>query len=176
MSRSIEPLPMLVEQEIRLRRQGQRLCQLGIALVLLISLGGFFLQYLAAPRLGVTTHALGASEGIFVLAQGLLWPRLNLGRRASQIAFICAVYAPLAILAAYTFAAMTGAGMETIALNGPAAGLVRGSAVEEGLVRWIAYSSAPPCIASLILILWGLKKLPEADSAPQREARRLEAT
>jgi (hydroxyamino)benzene mutase len=165
MSQSSEPLPMLIEQKSRLQRQGHRLCQLGIALVLLISVGGFFLQYLAAPSLGVSTHALGASEGIFVLAQGLLWPRLNLGRRVSQIAFISAVYASLAILTAYAFAATTGTGMETIALNGPAAGLVHGSAVQEDLVRWTAYSSAPPCIASLGLILWGLKTLPKADSA-----------
>jgi (hydroxyamino)benzene mutase len=61
-----------------LSRQGQRLLQFGIALLLYSSLEGFVIPYLGSQRIGLSVHTLSALQGVFLLAQGLLWPRLKL--------------------------------------------------------------------------------------------------
>ena len=55
-------------------------------------------------------HTLSALQGVLVLGLGLLWPRLKLGVTASRIAFWSLIYSALAILAAYTIAAIWGVG------------------------------------------------------------------
>src|SRR5262249_1964916 len=125
-------------------RQGQRLLQLGIVLILYSSFEGFAIPYLSSQRLGLSAHTLSALQGVLLLAQGLVWPRLRLSARAAQIAFWCSIYATLAILAAYTIAAITGVGNETIRLAGELPhGLVRGSAGQETVIKVLSYSSAP---------------------------------
>jgi hydroxylaminobenzene mutase len=141
-----------------LSRQGKRLLQIGIALVLFASFEGFAIPQMASPRIGLSTHTLSALEGIFLLVQGLLWPRLQLSATLSRLAFWCSIYSTLAILGAYTLAALSGAGIESIALNGQLPeGLSHGSASLEGAIRLAAYSSAPTGITCYGLILWGLR-------------------
>ncbi len=137
-----------------LSRQGQRLLQAGIALFLFTSLEGFAIPYLAAPRLGLSVHTLGALQGVLMLALGLVWPRLNLGATASRIAFWLLIYSAFAILAAYVMASAWGAGNETMRL---AAGAAHGSAFQEAVIKSVAYSSAPTGLTSFALIFWGLR-------------------
>jgi hydroxylaminobenzene mutase len=130
--------------------------------VLCSSFEGFVIPQMASPRIGLSAHTLGAIEGIFLLAQGLLWPRLRLGALASRIAFWCSIYSALAILAAYTTAAVLGFGIETIAINGQLPqGLAHGNALQETVIQFLAYSSAPTSITCFALIFWGLR-----DTAP----------
>jgi (hydroxyamino)benzene mutase len=137
-----------------LSRQGHRLLQIGVALFVLSSLEGCAIPYFAAPRLGLSAHTLSALQGVLLLALGLVWPRLNLGAMASRIAFWFFVYSAFAILAAYVMAAAWGAGNETMAL---AAGAAHGSAVQEAVIKSVAYSSAPTGLTSFALMLWGLR-------------------
>ncbi|MBZ9853735.1 hypothetical protein LB566_07985 [Mesorhizobium sp. CA13] len=104
-----------------LPRQGHRLLQLGIALLLFSSFEGFAIPYLAAPRLGLSVHTLSALQGVLLLALGLVWSRLNLGVAMSRIAFWLLIYSALAILAAYVMASLWGAGNETMPLAAGAA-------------------------------------------------------
>jgi hypothetical protein len=76
------------------------------------------IPYFASPRIGLSVHTLGATEGVLLLALGLLWPKLALRAVASRLAFWCLLYSALAILAAYTTAAAWGVGNETIVLAG----------------------------------------------------------
>jgi hydroxylaminobenzene mutase len=141
-----------------LLRQGQRLLQIGIALVIVSSLFGVAIPNLGSPRVGLSVHTLRALQSVFLLAQGLLWPRLKLGVGASKVAFWTSLYGTFAILAAYTLAAMWGVGSETLALVGELPhGLARGSAAQETLIKAVAYSSAPTGLLSFALILWGLR-------------------
>jgi (hydroxyamino)benzene mutase len=141
-----------------LSRQGQRLLQIGVALVFYSSFGGFAIPYLGSPRIGLSVHTLSALQGVFLLAQGLMWPKLRLGIAASRIAFWCSIYATFAILAAYTIAAVWGVGIETIMLMGELPhGLSHGSALQETLIKVLAYSSAPTGLTCFALILWGLR-------------------
>jgi hydroxylaminobenzene mutase len=89
-----------------------------------------------------------------LLALGLAWPRLRLRPVASRAAFWLLVYSALAILAAFVLASLWSAGNETMPL---AAGAAHGTMLQENVIRWVAYSSAPTGIASFALILWGLR-------------------
>ncbi|OHV83075.1 hypothetical protein [Mesorhizobium sp. ORS 3428] len=137
-----------------LARQGYRLLQIGVALLLFSSLEGFAIPYLAAPRLGLSAHTLSALQGVLLLALGLTWSRLNLGAATSRVAFWLLIYSALAILAAYVIAGVWGAGNETMPL---AAGAFHGSPFQETLIKGVAYSSAPAGLISFALILWGLR-------------------
>jgi (hydroxyamino)benzene mutase len=139
----------------RLSRQGQRLLQVGVTLFLFSSFEGFAIPYLAAPRLGLSVHTLSAFEGVLLVALGLVWPRLSLGAIAGGMAFWLLLYSSVAILAAYTLAAVWGAGNETIPL---AAGAAHGTALQETVIKILAYASAPGLI-SFAIILWGLRSV-----------------
>jgi len=50
-----------------LTRQGQRLLQVGMLLLLLYSYGdGFVIPVLASPRIGLSVHTLSVYQGVFV--------------------------------------------------------------------------------------------------------------
>ena len=141
-----------------LERQGQRLLQLGIVLILYSSIEGFVIPVLRSQRIGLSVHTLSALQGVFLLAQGLLWSRLRLGPASSRLAFWCSVYATFAILAAYTLAAVLGVGNETIKLMGELPhGLTHGTTFQEMSIEVLAYSSAPTGLTAFALILWGLR-------------------
>ena len=138
----------------RRARQGQRLLQIGVGLLLFASFEGFVIPLFAAPRLGLSAHTLSALQSVLLLALGLAWTRLNLVETASRVAFWLLVYSTFAILAAYVLGAFWGAGNETMPM---AAGASHGSPVQENLIKVVAYSSAPTGIVSFALILWGLR-------------------
>jgi len=135
-------------------RQGRRLLQIGVALILFSAFEGFAIPYLAAPRVGLSAHTLSALQGVLMLALGLVWPRLSLGTTPSRLAFWLLIYSAFAILAAYVLASAWGAGNETMPL---AAGSAHGSAGQEAVIKVVAYSSAPTGIIAFALILWGLR-------------------
>lgn len=145
-------------------RQGQRLLQLGIVLILYSSLYGFVIPYMGSQRIGLSVHTLSALQGVLLVALGLVWFRLKLSVTSSRIAFWCLIYSTVAILAAYTVAAIWGVGLDTIRLMGELPhGLSQGTAGQETFIAILAYSSAPTGLASFGLILWGLR-MSSADS------------
>jgi len=147
-----------MKSETSFERQGQRLLQVGMALILYSSIEGFVIPHLGSQRIGLSAHTLSALQGVFLLAQGLMWSRLKLGAASSRVAFWCSIYSTLAILVAYTIAAIWGVGNETIRLMGELPhGLARGAAFQEGVIAIIAYSSAPTGLAAFALMLWGLR-------------------
>lgn len=137
-----------------LARQSQRLLQTGVGLLLFASLEGFVIPYAAAPRLGLSVHTLGALQSVLLLALGLVWTRLDLSDAVSRVAFWLLVYSTFAILVAYVLGAFWGAGNETMSM---AAGTAHGSRIQEGVIKSVAYSSAPTGIVSFVLILRGLR-------------------
>lgn len=148
-----------------LSRQGQYLLQIGIILIFYSSFDGFAIPVLNSPRIGLSVHTLSALQGVFLLAQGLLWPKLKLGVTASWVAFWCSLYGTFAILAAYTIAAIWGVGDETIVLMGELPrGLSHGNAFQETFIKVLAYSSAPTGLTCFALILWGLRSVDKTAS------------
>jgi hydroxylaminobenzene mutase len=133
--------------------QSLRLLQSGVALLLFTSLLGFAIPYVAAPQLGLAAHKLAALQSVLLMAMGVAWPRLNLNAVALRAAFWLFIYAAFAILSAYLLGAFWGAGNETMRLGG---GTAHGSALQEAIIKVMAYSSAPTGIISFALILRGL--------------------
>ena len=50
----------------------------GMLLFLLALLNGFAIPRMRSPRLGLSAHLAGLQSGVFLIATGLLWPRLSL--------------------------------------------------------------------------------------------------
>src|SRR4051812_28012157 len=138
----------------RLRHQGHRLLQAGVLLLLFSACEGFVIPYFAAPRLGLSAHTLSALQAVLFLALGLAWPKLVLGITTSRIGFWSLAYSGLAILSAYMLAAIWGAGNETMPL---AAGSAHGTAIQENVIKGVAYSSAPTGLLAFALVLWGFR-------------------
>jgi (hydroxyamino)benzene mutase len=81
-----------------LSRQGRRMLQVGVALVVFAALEGFAIPVLPVPRLGLSVHTLTLLQGVMLLGLGLLWPRLKLGAPTARIAFWTYLYSSFATL------------------------------------------------------------------------------
>jgi hydroxylaminobenzene mutase len=84
-----------VESSDLIARQGLRLLQLGVALLLFTSFEGFAIPYFEVPNLGRSVHTLSGFVGVLFLALGLVWPRLNLGAAGARVAFWFLIIRPL---------------------------------------------------------------------------------
>src|ERR1700679_2449650 len=54
------------------------LCFAGVLLFLFGLLTGFAIPVCRSPRLGLSAHLTGVQSGTFMIALGLLWPRLTI--------------------------------------------------------------------------------------------------
>jgi hydroxylaminobenzene mutase len=123
-------------------------------LFLFAAVVGLGVPHFAVPRLALSTHLLGISQGIFLVVIGLLWPKLSLGLTPSRFLFWLLIYGCVAALAANFLGAAWGAGNSILTL---AAGSAHGSELQEGVITILLRSAGTALIAALILILWGLR-------------------
>jgi hydroxylaminobenzene mutase len=135
-------------------RHGHRLLQAGAFLFLLALIAGLFVSRFAVPRLGLSVHLLGLMQGLFLLALGVIWPRLSLTPALSTAGCALAVYGCVAAWMANLLAAVWGAGNSMLPF---AAGSARGSALQETLITVALRSAAISLIATIVLVLWGLR-------------------
>lgn len=143
-------------------RQGHRLLQIGAALFLAALLVGLAIPKFAVPRLALSAHLLGITQGLLLMVAGVVWPRLLLSRGASRLAFWLAVYGCMAAWSANLLGAMWGAGNTLLPI---AAGPAHGSPLQEGIIVVALRSGGASLIAATLLVLWGLRSLPSP--APQ---------
>jgi hydroxylaminobenzene mutase len=137
-------------------RRSHRLLQLGILLFLLGLLTGFAIPVLSNPRMGLSSHLEGVLNGMFLLALGLIWPRLRLGPAAAATTYWLAIYGTFANWAATLLAAAWGAG-RTMPL---AAGAQQGTPTQEMVIMGLLASLSLAAVAVCGLILWGLRRAP----------------
>lgn len=128
--------------------------RLGVLLFLLGLLAGFLLPAMANPRMGLTSHLEGVINGIFLLAVGLLWPHLSLGKLAQRLLFAFVVYGAyvnwlVTLLAGFWGA---GAGMMPIAGGGH-----EGTALQEAFITFGLMSLSVGMLVAGGLLLWGLR-------------------
>ena len=149
---------------LKKRRDGHRLLQAGGLLFLFGLVVGLGVPKFAVPRLALSTHLLGITQGTFLMVVGLLWPKLSLTGRASGNGRILATYGCLAAWTANLLGAVWGAGASMVPM---AAGGARGSAVQEGTIRLLLMSAAVSLVSVAVLILWGLRTLPRTAPGEQ---------
>lgn len=145
-------------------RNGHRLQQAGAALLLLGLLVGLTVPHLALPRLALSAHLLGITQGTLLLAVGQLWPRLRLTARRSGLGSLLAIYGCGAAWTANLLGAVWGAGGSMVPL---ATGGVRGSAVQEVLIKVLLVSAALSLVLFGVTLLWGLRGGPADRSNEQ---------
>jgi hydroxylaminobenzene mutase len=133
---------------------GQRLIQAGALLFLAGLIVGFAVPRFAVPRLGLSVHLLGITQGLFLMVAGLVWPRLDLTRRLSLLGMGLAAYGCLAAWTANLLAALWGAGSHLLPL---AAGQAQGSPVQEAVIAIGLRTAAISLVAALMVMLWGLR-------------------
>jgi hypothetical protein len=66
-------------------RQERALCVAGLGLFLLALLQGFFIPLFGHVDAAKAAHATALGSGTFLIAVGLLWPKLAFGPRASSV-------------------------------------------------------------------------------------------
>ena len=135
--------------------QGHRLLQLGVFLFLCALLVGIAIPRFAVPRLALATHLLGITQGLFLIALGLIWPRLHLSAGLARVAFWSVVYGCVAAWFANLLAAVWAAGNTLLPM---AAGSARGTAIQEGFVVVALRTGGAALIVATALVLWGLRQ------------------
>lgn len=133
---------------------GRRLLRTGAVLFLLGLLVGLAIPRFAVPRLALSAHLLAIMQATLLLVLGLLWPRLRLTARQSQVGSGLALYGFPAAWIANLLGAVWGAGSSMVPM---AAGAARGSAAQETTIRVLLVSAALCQIALALLVLWGLR-------------------
>lgn len=141
-------------QQTASARQGHRLIQIGMALFLGALLVGVAVPAFRVPRLGLSTHLLALTQGLFLMILGLFWERLRFEGKLRRIAIGLTLYGCLAPLLANVLAAVWGAGNVLLPL---AAGAAHGSDVQEGIIAVLLRSGGGCLIGASGLILWGLR-------------------
>lgn len=131
------------------------LLRLGALLFMLGLLTGFVSPVLEIPRVGLTSHLEGLLNGLMLMALGLMWPRLALGRGLQRLTFGLAVYAAFANWLATLLSAALGAGaLMPIAANGRI-----GDAASEAIVSFLLLSLSFAIVIAFVLVLHGLRRV-----------------
>jgi len=133
-------------------RDGHRLLQVGGLLFLLGLVVGLGVPKFTVPRLALSTHLLGITQGTF------------LTRATSGMGRVLATYGCLAAWTANLLGAVWGAGASMVPM---AAGAARGTPLQETTIRVLLISAAVSLVCVAVLILWGLRAAPPADSGAQ---------
>jgi hydroxylaminobenzene mutase len=132
----------------------RKLLRLGILLFLLGLVTGFLLPFTVNPRMALSSHLEGISNGLFLLVLGAIWHRLVIDRRLRRVAFGLAVFGTFTNWATTLAAAFWGAGAPMMPL---AAADHTGSAGQELLIAIGLVSLSVSMVVVGGVVLWGLR-------------------
>lgn len=133
--------------------RGRVLMRLGAILFLSGLVIGLVAWQLANPRMGLSSHLEGVMNGTFLIAVGLLWRHLKLGRAARIALFWLAIYGTYSNVGTTLLAAWWPAGeFLSIAAETP-----RGTDAQEQIIMNLLNSTAATIILASALIIWGLR-------------------
>jgi|GEM_PF-550625 len=122
-------------------------------LILLALIGGFFVQIMAVPRLGLSAHTIGVYSGVLLIAVGAIWQNFHLSLRQASLLKWCWIYSGYANWLCTIVGGVFGAGKMTPIAS---AGFV-GSPLIENVVAGLLISEAFASLAAVGLSLWGLR-------------------
>ena len=143
---------MSIEDDLHVH--SHRLLQAGVLLFLLALLVGLAIPRFTLPRLALSAHLLGIMQGTFLVAAGLLWPRLRFTRNQSRVAHGLALYGCAAAWIANVCGAAWGAGASMVPMAAMGA---RGTALQELAIAILLRSAAVSLVVLALMLLWGLR-------------------
>ncbi len=126
---------------------------LGLVLFLLGLITGLVIPVLKNPRMGVSGHMVGMTNGPFLIVVGLLWPYLDLSHLWQVVAVALLTYSSYANWLAMQLGALWGAGRK---FAPGAAGDHRASAAKEKVVDVLLVTLAPVMVAATVLLIVGV--------------------
>jgi (hydroxyamino)benzene mutase len=137
-----------------MRDKKRQLLWHGMFLFLLGLSVGFAEQKFSNPRMGLAAHLEGVMNGTFLVALGAIWTEISLSARLKATAYWGALYGTYGNLVITGLAAIFG----TAAMTPVTAMGHRGQPWQELIVTFGFASLAVVIVASLVLILWGLRR------------------
>jgi hydroxylaminobenzene mutase len=149
------------------QRLGRRLLRYGIVLFLLGLATGRLVEFLALPRMGLSSHLQGVMNGTFLVVLGLVWPHLRLHAVLLRAAYWLALVGTYLNWAVTLAAAAWGAGGTTMPL---AAGGHLGTPSQELTLLVGLRALNVAMFASCFLVLWACAAKARLGPAPARPA------
>ncbi len=143
-----------MEKSLLQQHQADKLIFYGVFLFLLGLLVGLFIPLMANPRMGLSSHLEGVMNGIFLIALGLIWSKIDLSERWLKFTFWLSIYGTFANWFGILFAAIFNAGKN---LNIAAQGM-EGSPIEEAVLNFFLVTLSLSMIIICIAVLIGLKR------------------
>lgn len=139
----------------------RRLMWHGMFLFLLGLLSGFAETKFANMRMGLAAHLEGVLNGIFLLALGSAWSKLELSGGGKRLAFWTTLYGSYVNWIVTTLAAVFG----TKALS-PLTGTSRGGQPWQERIITVGFMSVGIAIlVAAILLLWGFRRVAQKRSS-----------
>ena len=126
---------------------------LGLVLFLFGLLTGLVVPVMKNPRMGVSSHMVGITNGPFLIVVGLLWPRLELSHTWQVVTVVLLAYGSYANWLATQLGALWGAGYK---FAPGATGDHRASVTKERIVDLLLVTLTPVMIAATMLLLVGV--------------------
>jgi len=130
----------------------QVLCFAGLALFMLGLLNGLAIPRMRSQRIGLSAHLAGVQSGTFLIAVGLLWPRLSLSQTWSEALGNGLWVSLFMIWVSLVLAGVFGAGREL-----PIAGQgITTTPARQRLVSVLLIAGSLGCLAAVagLLALW----------------------
>jgi len=145
-------------------RQAARLLVLGAVLFLLGLLSGLVTGLMANPRMGLSAHLQGLTNGIFLLAVGAIWHRVNLPAGFKAALFWLFLFGTSLNWLMTQLAAYWGTGTMT-PITAPGR---QGSALQEMIVNTGLLALSLAMIAGTVLLILGLARSPRSGDIPPK--------
>lgn len=133
---------------------GNGLIRLGLVLFLLGLVTGLVLPGFANPRMGLSSHLQGLTNGIFLMVMGLVWPRLEARPGRLRLIALLLVFGTYANWVTTLLAGLWGAGGAMMPL---AAAGFEGTAWQEAVVAAGLISLSAAMIAGVVLAILALR-------------------
>ena len=125
----------------------------GLALFLLGLFTGFAVPALKNPRMGLASHMEAHMNGMFLVLLGVLWPYVEVSRLWETVAVSLLIYGAYANWVATLLAAAWGAGGRMMKLAAPDH---EGSAVKEGIIKFLLLSLSLADVVGVIIVIVGV--------------------
>ena len=141
-----------MEKAINVRSFSDQLIFAGLVLFFLGLLTGVFASQLVNPRMGLSSHIEAVLNGIFLIAMGLIWHKLQLKSRWLSIGFWLLIYGSFANWLATLLSGVFNAGkMFSIVPTG-----LNGSMFIEGVISFLLVSLSLAMLLGVIIVMGGV--------------------
>ena len=135
------------------KQQSDKLLFFGVMLFFLGLVVGLFIPMMANPRMGLSSHLEGVLNGIFLIALGLIWDKLELSKGWLSATYWLSLFGTFA----NWFAVLTAAVFNSGKMMPLAAGK-EGNPAAEGIVTFLLVTLSIAMLATCIMAMTGLLK------------------